>query len=290
MKKSKYEFWLAEVQAELAMLDGEVTGPLDRLKHTLPLISGIVNEIKEEILKDGFESAEAEIHFFKVIKPGFYALQLFELEWYNLCANKPAGTAEMVKAFYEEELLFLLRFFRNNAFHYQYYRLQGTEMDQQYFLREGRPAGIPILDVIDPLPGFSTALDYLFAKFIAYERLQLYLVDELTVLYTGKRLEKPSPKLHWTGEKINLVELAYGIHFTGQMNKGKAEVIEIIGSLGESLGLKISADQAYRMFLDIKRRKTVSPTRFLDKMANAVQRHIDDSFSLKKSKRSVKQN
>ena len=290
MKKSKYESWLAEVQAELEMLDGEVTAPLDRLKHTLPLISGIVNEIKEEILKDGFESAEAEIHFFKVIKPGFYALQLFELEWYNLCANKPAGTTEMVKAFYEEELLFLLRFFRNNAFHYQYYRLQANEMDQQYFLREGRPTDIPVLDVIDPLPGFSTALDYLFAKFIAYERLQLYLVDELTVLYTGKRLEKPSPKLHWTGEKINLVELAYGIHFTGQVNKGKAEVIEIIGSLGESLGLKISPDQAYRMFLDIKRRKTVSPTRFLDKMANAVQRHIDDSFSLKKSKRSVKQN
>jgi hypothetical protein len=289
MQKSKYERGLAELQSEISLLDGEVIAPIDRLRHTMPLISGFVNEIKKEVLNDGFETIEAEIHFFKVIKPGYYALQLFELEWYNISVNKPAGTHEMLKTFYEDELLSLMRFFRNNAFYYQYYRFHATELDQKYFLRDTRPGDIPVLDVIDPLPGFSTALDYLFAKFIAYERLRDYLLDQLTMLYFDKQVDKTLPKLRWTGEKINVVELAYGIHFTGQINKGKAEVIEILTWLTESLGIAISPDQAYRMFLDIKRRKTVSSTRFINKMGEAVQRHIEDSFSLKKAKRSVRE-
>lgn len=289
MKKSKYERGLAELQSEIALLDGEVIAPIERLRHTIPLISGIINEIKEEVLKDGFEKPEDEIHFFKVVKPGYYALQLFELALFNLTINKPVGTTEMVKAFYEEELLFIMRFFRNNAFYYQYYRFQATELDQQYFLRNARPGDIPVLDVIDPLPGFSTALDYLFAKFIAYERLRDDLLDQLAMLYFDKRPDKTMPKLRWTGEKINLVELAYGIHFTGQVNKGKAEVMEILAWLTESLGIAISPDQAYRMFLDIKRRKTVSPTRFMDRMAESVKRHIENTFSLKKTRRSVRE-
>ncbi|WP_183573816.1 RteC domain-containing protein [Mucilaginibacter sp. X5P1] len=290
MKKPKFDRWLAELQAELGNLDGAIIAPLDRLRHTAPLISGIINDIKEEVLKNGFETNDAEIHFFKVVKPGFYALQLFELEWYNLCINKPVGTSEMIRKFYEDELLYLMRFFRNNAFYYQYYRLGASELDQQYFLREGRPGDIPVLDVTDPLPGFSTTLDYLFAKFIAYERLQFYLVDQLTMFYIDKRLEMPLPKLRWTGEKINIVELAYGIYFTGQINDGKAEVMEIIAWLNESLALDLSPDRAYRMFLDIKRRKTVSPTRFIDRMCEEVKRHIEDSFSLKKAKRTASKN
>lgn len=288
MKKTTYERGLAELQAEIALLDGEVISPIERLRHTLPLIASIVNDIKAEVMKDGFESPEREIHFFKVVKPGYYALQLFEIEWYHVSINKPVGTTQMLKAFYEEELLTLLRFFRNHAFYYQYYRLQATDLDEKFFLRDSRHGDIPVLDVIDPLPGFSTALDYLFAKFIAYERLRDHLLDQLAMLYLEKRVDKASPSLRWTGEKINLVELAYGIHFTGQVNKGKAEVMEILTWLTESLGIAISPDQAYRMFLDIKRRKTVSPTRFIDRMAESVKRHIENSFSLKKTRRSVR--
>jgi len=284
MENKIFEKWLLELEQELALLDGEVIVPIDRLRHTLPLISKIISEIKDEVLKNGFETTESEIHFFKVVKPGFYALQLFELEWYNLITNKPPGTEEMLKTFYEQELLYYMRFFRNNAFYYQYYRLGAAELDQQYFLREGRQGDIPVLDIIDPSPGFSTPLDYLFAKFIAYERIQFHLLDQLTGIYGGKR-EKAMPKLRWTGEKINLVELAYGIHYAGQINDGKAEVMDIIAWLNESLGLELTPDRAYRMFLDIKRRKTVSPTRFIDRMGEMVRQRIEDSFGLKRSKR-----
>jgi hypothetical protein len=279
--KSTYNKSLAELQAELAMLDNAVIEPLERLNHTLPLIAGIINAIKKEVLDTGFQSTEEEIHFFKVIKPGFIALQLFELEWHSLSINKPVGTTEMIRAFYEQELLWLIRFFRNNAFHYQYYRHQASELDHLYFLREAKPSAIPVLDIIDPAPGYSTALDYLFAKFIAYERIQLYLIDQLTI----NRVTRPAPKLQWTGEKINLVELVYGIHHTGQVNDGKAEVMEIMDCLGKSLGVELSPDRTYRMFLDIKRRKTVSPTRFIDRMAAEVKQHIEDSFGLKKARK-----
>ncbi len=287
MKKSKYERGLAELQSEIALLDGEVIAPIDRLRHTLPLISGIISQVRDEVLKEGFAAIEDEIHFFKVVKPGYYALQIFELEWFTLQNNKPLGTPEMLKIYYEEELLSVMRFFRNSAFHYQYFRFGATELDQQYFVRGKRPGEIPVLDLIDPSPGFSTALDHLFARFIALERLRDFLLDQLAIDYQERKAAKAVPKLRWTGEKICLVELAYGIHFTGQVSGGKAGLAEILAWLCDSLGTAISPDQAYRMFLDIKRRKTVSPTRFIDRMGEAVRQHIENSFGLKKSRKSM---
>jgi hypothetical protein len=183
MKKAKYQQWLAELKTQIALLDGEPIEPTERLKHALPLIAAIINDIKAEILKNGFAVVEEEIYFFKHIKPAFYALQIYELSLHDLSSRKPVGTPEMLKVYFEEELVYLLRFFKTNAFHYHYYKTGATELDDHYFVRDAEPGRIPIMDVIDPLPGFSTTLDLSFAKFIAYERQQLYLLDELTALF-----------------------------------------------------------------------------------------------------------
>jgi hypothetical protein len=214
MKKSKFEKWLVELQAELYILDGDTIEPIDRLRHTLPLVAAVISDVKSEILKTGFSSIEDEIYFFKFIKPGLYALQLFELSWYNLIIQRPVGTKETVRAFYEDELLFILRFFRLNAFHYQYYKTKSDELDDRYFVRDAQPGSIPILEIIDPLPGFSTALDYTFAKFIAYERLQVHLLEQLTLSYaeTNQFDQGVGNKraLKWTGDyKLGGVSLWY---------------------------------------------------------------------------------
>jgi hypothetical protein len=288
MKKSKYEGWLAELQAQVALLNGEEFQPTERLKHTLPLIAGITNDIKAEVLKNGFTLEEEEIYFFKHIKPEFYALQIYELSLHDLATRKPVATKEMIKAYFEEELVYILRFFKTNAFHYHYYKTGATELDDRYFLRNAEPGRIPIIDIIDPLPGFSTALDYTFAKFIAYERLQLYLLDEMTALYGEDRasMKKVPRKLKWTGESINLAELAYGIWLTGQLNHGKASMAEIARWLEETFGVHIG--DPHRRWQEIAQRKSVSPTKFLDLMIAEIVKRLENERDLKLQKRRAK--
>jgi hypothetical protein len=282
MKKSKYEKWLVELQAELSMLDDEAIKPIDRLRHALPLIAGIINDVKAEVLKNGFAIEEEEIYFFKHIKPAFYALQIYELSLLDLSTRRPVGTPEMLKAYFEEELLFISRFFKTNAFHYHYYKTGATELDDRYFVRDAASGRIPIMDTIDPLPGFSTTLDLTIARFIAYERLQLYIVD----LLVEQKLPLKKAALKWTGESINLAELAYGLWLTGQLNHGKASMSEIARGLEEIFGVHIG--DPHRRWQEIAQRKSVSPSKYLDLMAAEIKHRLENEHDLKLQKRRSK--
>src|SRR5690606_36297553 len=83
----------------------------------------------------------------------------------------------------------------------------------------------------------------------------------------------------WSGNKIELVELAYGLYHSKRINGGNAELGEIISWLESSLNTDLG--QAYRMFIDISRRKLVSHTKFLDEMKVTLISHIHKSFGEK---------
>jgi len=277
---TKYDKWLNELQNELLLLDQ--VEPMARLRHTLPLLSGALNEIKTEILASGFETEAAEIHFFKHTKPQLYALQIYEADLYTVVTNRPVGTPEMLRTYYEQELQYIFRLFRIHAFHYQYYRTGATILDTQYFLRNGKPADIPILAIAIE-PGFSTPLDYLFAKFIAAERMQEYLLDQLSL---PARPIKPGPVLRWTGEAINLVEVAYGIWLTGQLNDGNATITDIIIWLEHHLAIKIGVP--HKRWDQISARTHSQPTKYLDRMRQALADRIDTERGIREHKRKAR--
>jgi hypothetical protein len=188
----------------------------------------------------------------------------------------------MIKFYFEEEILFLSRFFKMNAFHYHYYKTGATELDDRYFLRDAAPGRIPIMDIIDPLPGFSTTLDLTFARFIAYERLQLHIVEELI----EQKLPLKKVALKWTGESINLAELAYGIWLTGQFNHGKVSMAEIVRGLEEIFAVHIG--DPHRRWQEIAQRKTVSTSKYLDLMSAEVKLRLEKEYDSKLKKRRSK--
>lgn len=81
-----------------------------------------------------------------------------------------------------------------------------------------------------------------------------------------------SADLRWTGESINLVELAYGIWLTGQLNNGNATISETIRWMESSLDIRIG--RAYRRWTEISRRDPVNTTKFLDRMKVAILERI----------------
>lgn len=278
MENSIAEKWLREMETELSQLDELDTSPVERLRHSMPLITRIIADVKKLILDEGFNSPEDEIYFFKQIKPRFYAHQIYEVLYYNLRMHMPVGTPEIIRAYYEDELQQVFRVFRIEAFQYQYYKTKATELDHLYFLRDAKPIELAAPDLIDPPPGFSTAMDYKFAKFMAYERLRDHLLEQLSHADIAVKIQRSSQQkrsaLKWTGDAINLVELAYGIWLTGQINHGNAGIAEIMQWL--EANLQVSIGRPFRRWQSIAGRKRVSTVKYIDQMKAAILKRLDD--------------
>jgi hypothetical protein len=279
---------LTQLTGGLADIAGEKLSLEKRLSKALQLIRSLLLLLREQVLLHPFKDKPEEIYFFKNVKTAFLSAKIFELEQYSLEQNKPVGTWEKLLTYYERELEIIQRFFRQYAYLYQYYRIGLTEMDELYFVRGAEVPSVMIPEFGEPDPEFSTCGDYLFAKFKAYEELQDYILEQIRLGTLASQLTLPngyqSKPLHWTGESINLVELGYGLLDSGQLNNGQAGVNDIFKWLEEHLNVSIGIPA--RRFVEIKRRKRLSRTRFLDNMRESVNKKAeeDEQFNPEKLK------
>jgi hypothetical protein len=83
--------------------------------------------------------------------------------------------------------------------------------------------------------------------------------------------------LKWTGESINLVEIAYGIWLTGQVNHGQASITEIVEFLEKALRVRIG--KSHRRWQSIASRKRLSYTKFLDECKTAIEKRVDEEMA-----------
>ncbi|MHB8205909.1 RteC domain-containing protein [Mucilaginibacter sp.] len=273
----------ARLCEEITRIKTTETDPFKVLSAILKCIRAALKELKDHISKNPFKDKAAQIHFFKHIKPKFYCLRIFYLEKYNIDTSIPARDAETLKDFYRDELKAIQRFFQHVYFYYQYYRLGATELDELYFIRGVEVQSVLIPEVPELDPEFATSCDYLFSKIKAYELLQddlLKILKKFDLAVNDVPGEaKELPELKWTGDKVNLVEVIYALHFTGQLNNGNADISVIIRFMEKHL--KIDLSRAYRDFTDIRNRKTSSPTRYIEQMRESIHIRMDDDLALK---------
>lgn len=271
-----------QLEEELELFSEMGISPVQKLTGTLNSVRLALADLKKEVYNYSFTDPEEEIYFFKHIKPKFLASQIYALERFKIDADKPLGEETILKIYYEQELKFIRRFFEKHQFLYQYYLLDGKELDNVYFIRGINQPSIFIADGPDLDPKFSTTGDYLFARFLAMEKLQEYLMQRLyNPLETENYFKNSRTKgpFKWTGDKSNLIELAYGIYGTMQINDGNITIADIIEWL--ELSLDISLTRYYRRFSEIKMRKSISKTKYLDDMRDALAKYIDEGDTFK---------
>lgn len=269
-----YQSLLAELRITTSKEDNEVM----QLSANLSVIKKYLQLLRLNILEQGFKDEQDEINFFKNIKPKFLATKIFIVERYNVEQSKQVGTWNKQFAFYDSELESINRFYQRNAYMHQYYRLGLTELDRSYFLRGKEAPSIFIYEVDEIFLELSTWGDYIFSKFKACEMLQEFILQQIKNGALSSQQKYPetfqSKPLSWTGESINLVELGYALLDSGQINNGKAGVNDIFKWLEEHFNVSIGIPA--RRFVEIKRRKRLSRTRFLDNLRESVNRKIDD--------------
>ena len=70
-----------------------------------------------------------------------------------------------------------------------YYRSGAVEMDNLFFVRGTKLSSVLVPELLDADPEFSTGVDEVFAKFIAWERLNKHLLD----LFAKTQQQIPEP-------------------------------------------------------------------------------------------------
>jgi hypothetical protein len=292
MVLSATENLLQKLLREIEVLKKENDDDLSKVYLFLEPVLFYNERLKELLLSGSFVNVEEEIIFFKSIKPKFVSLHLYYLALEEFGLKRPKGSRKRVKKFYEKELQKIEDFFDFNRHMVHYFRSGAEQMDEQLFVRGIKfyPNWL-VKQRTDVDERFSTAGDHLIARIMAAENIYEHIVKILSSLEIAPNLavqENISPTCKWTGESINLVEIAYGIWLTGQMNNGNSTISEIIRWLESSLGVNVG--RAYRRWTEISRRDQLNTTKYLDRMREAINTRLMNEDDLKRSKRQSPKN
>ena len=268
---------LAQLESDLDKIGLQTNDPFQRWTASLKLIRDALKKLKTHFDDCVFKDKAEEIPFFKYIKPAFYHWNIYYSELYEIEVNLPKGEVAKQLEFLELELQYVVRFFRQYAFLYQYYKLNAAELDNIYFIRGAEPQNILLPNIPDLDPQFSTSCDYLFSKFKAYEALRDWLVERIL----GLRKNPTAPfepgadadRLHWTGDTINLAEVGIGIYQTVQVNHGSASIADIFRALEETFHVTLGIPS--KRMSELRRRKRLDRTQFLGEMRDSIERKFE---------------
>ncbi|RYE58660.1 MAG: hypothetical protein EOP48_03040 [Sphingobacteriales bacterium] len=273
------------------LLEMEATANNGNLLQTDPLPMIALCEVSlgkmRDVVRLGyFEQEKSEVRFFKVLKPTLVSWRLFFGLLGKAAEDRPVGDMNLVAKFYAKKMEKIRAFFRKHRHMLRYYRSGEVGLDKLLFLRNnaagtvswvGRPS-------LDADPRFSTGADLLLAKIIAYERLYGLYAGEMVRLEALKSSAgmvngTGISQIRWTGEAVNLIELAYGIYLQGQIDSSVG-IVEFFERLGGFFGVKLGVPK--RGFEDIKRRKRLSKTHFIDKMRDSILAKIDEEDGIRR--------
>ncbi len=267
-----------KLQEELKRIEFEERNIIKQAELSIYLINKSLNDIKNFIYINKFQSQLDEIQFFKKVKPSIYSKLIYFVKIFNIESKRPNGSDKSQKKYLLNELNKLEKYFSENLEFYQYMRNDMTFLDDKYFVRGKLDLRLYVDTFIyDADPDFSTSHDYKVAKILANDLLSIYLKSELSALdWKENTMSKNAlilkGKYAWTDSKIALTELIYAINSIGSINDGNVDIKEM-AALAESW-FKIDLGDFYRDYMQIKGRQ--NPTKYLDSLKAALLKRMDE--------------
>jgi hypothetical protein len=271
-----------ELKEELELYADLGALPVRRVTGAIHSIQIAFEKLTAFVAANGFATEAEEIHFFKKEKPRFTAEHYYAMEIFSIETARPLNDLELLKTFYEHELTYVHRFLAQNKFLYAYYQFDLTDLDHSLFIRGAKPVDLPMPDMIGGDFLFTTCCDGLWGRFIAFERLTEWLNNEIRSLNKNEQLPASADNnvsigtMKWTGESINLVEIAYGVWLTGQVNNGQTSITEIVEFLERAFRVRIG--KPHRRWQGIANRKRLGYTRYLDACKAAIEKRVEEEI------------
>lgn len=273
----EFKTQLLDFQNAIELVNQKNISEIKKASEISALAKKEIEKLKQHVYRHEFKSEEEEIQFFKYIKPQFAAPILYSTFIIRIETKRPAGALKGIKSFYQNELDRCNNLNSYEMAFSQYMRSNGTENDQQYFLRSSTFA-LNIHDVYyyDRDPLFSTPYDHKATSLIAKEKLVLFLEKQIRHIKTkakrvGNKITLPK-KLRWTANTTDLIELIYALESYGAINNGGLSIREMT-TICELL-FSIQIKDPFHTFSEIKRRNNT--TKFLDNLKVALVNRIQE--------------
>lgn len=265
-----------QLQESLREISGQQDKPpLRRAMDSVVAVRTIILQLKEFIIPYQFATPAEEIQFFKEIQPEFYSLLIYYIRVVYIESRQPVGSKEDQRLYLEKELHHILLFFEQNQDIYRYYRLEETERDAQYFLRDPPlkhliTSDLPTEDAYLLYDSrFCTEAGYKISRIKANEMLRPYLEEKLDELETGRK--KVHNPLNWKLKKVQLAELIFLLHAYGAF--GNLKLKTIVDAIASMWNCPLS--NIYKTFEEMRiRKKDRFP--FTRQMLNAGERKMDE--------------
>ncbi|KIA96208.1 hypothetical protein OC25_03770 [Pedobacter kyungheensis] len=281
MKNSFSENLLGELNTRLDSLSDGDQISVALLKARTSVITEALKTLSDFYVPKIAEDPLIEIDYYKGAYPMFKSLIIYHTELHYFMTGIPESGLKVKKKYYLSKLRSIAAFFEQNSMHYDYFRLDGGLLDRVFYSK-GDMKNILQPFVLSYEPILAPPMGELVSWFMAYERLRngiLAMLHELsgpagisaTVVDAGGNLHR---EFKWTGGDIHLIELVHGIFLTGQVNNGEIGIVELFQVVGKFFGVNLRVPK--RGFDDLKARKTMSRTAFLDMMRAALLKKMDD--------------
>lgn len=266
---------LYELEEKLNQISYDYDDTIELCGNSISEILSHTEQVKAYVLENSFENQEEEIHFFKHLKPKFTSKLIYFKKVMKLEKLTPIGSNEVKINFFNNQLLKLNISFTEDADFYLYYRHNNEYLDKTIFTR----CYDDVCPNVDPAyfdmdHRFSTSHDNSVAKVLANDMLQHYIENKIKYINEVKSFPETSTfednNLKWTGNKSDLIELIYALHYAGVINFGTAGIAEI--TRGFEKLFNINLGKFYRTKSAIKDRK--STTKFIDSLKKYLSAKI----------------
>jgi hypothetical protein len=261
----------------------EIT-PLSRMRAVVLLVRDGLAQLSQ-VMENGFADSSGEIYFFKTVWPSVMGWQFYAADRFAIELARPVDVVEKVLGYLKAELDLAQQLFSRYPLQYAYFRQGMDELDGRYFVRSGKGGDMLLGVGFDVGDGLGPSCSNLWARFMAAERLRDYLLEELMRLELGKGEMAGSPDqgklavmaggMRWTGEKVNLIELAHSLFVSGQIENGKVGITEFFERMGRCFEIDLGIPK--RGFDDLSTRKRLSRTHFLELLREGLNSKFDDA-------------
>jgi hypothetical protein len=249
------------------------------IESSFNLIDKALYQLKGLLHEYEFNGEDEEIEFFKVWMTKFLSHSIFYSELFLIESDNSISRRGGQAAFYLEKMNDLQKYIQRYASLNNYMVMEKSYLDRIYFLRKSE-APLIYPDLVHQT--LDTRFCTVYTLYFARLKAMIHLMNHLSgVVHTvEKELEiksvrnEPQPILHWTGSKVELVELIYALKTTSVLNRGSASVSDLAMVFGHLFGQEVK--DCYRIFLQIKSRKK-NRTVFLEACKERLEAYMDES-------------
>lgn len=116
----RYRISLQAIENKLNNVQSEIDEVLLLSEKSIEICIKGLRELRDVVIEKGFQNREAEIIFFKEIKPKIVSNLIYNNNIYTIETNRPNGSTKIKRKYIQMELRKLKNFFYENLDFYRY--------------------------------------------------------------------------------------------------------------------------------------------------------------------------